>query len=106
MPMNAAKALGPQKIYLAILVAALGYFVDVYDIILFTAIRVPSLKALGLDDSQITSVGLMLMNTQLVGMLLGGFAFGIIGDKKGRLVILFGSIILYSLANLANAFVT
>lgn len=98
--------LSKSKVHLAILVAALGYFVDVYDIILFSVIRVPSLKALGLPEAQITSMGLILLNIQLVGMLIGGFAFGSLGDKKGRLMILFGSILIYSLANLANAYVT
>lgn len=95
-----------RKLYLTILVSALGYFVDVYDIILFAVLRVPSLKALGLAPEEITSIGLNLMNVQLLGMLIGGVAWGMLGDKRGRLSILFGSIILYSTANFANAFVT
>ncbi|MBS0287108.1 MAG: MFS transporter [Proteobacteria bacterium] len=95
-----------RKLLLTIMVSALGYFVDVYDIILFAVLRVPSLKALGLSPEEITSVGLDLLNFQLVGMLLGGVVWGMLGDKRGRLSILFGSIILYSLANFANAFVT
>lgn len=94
------------KLGFAILVSALGYFVDVYDIILFNAVRVPSLQALGLVGEQLTNVGLSLITLQLLGMLLGGIAWGILGDKRGRLSILFGSIFLYSSATLANAFVT
>lgn len=95
-----------KKLWFAIAVSALGYFVDVYDIILFAVIRVPSLKALSLSDEQITSVGLLLINLQLLGMLIGGLVWGVLGDKRGRLSVLFGSILLYSTANLANAFVT
>lgn len=94
------------KLGFAILVSALGYFVDVYDIILFNAVRVPSLQALGLVGEQLTNVGLSLITLQLLGMLLGGIPWGILGDKRGRLSILFGSIFLYSSATLANAFVT
>ena len=85
--------------------SALGYFVDVYDIILFTAVRVPSLKALSITGEELTSIGLRLLNIQLLGMLVGGIVWGMIGDKRGRMSVLFGSIILYSSANLANAFV-
>lgn len=95
-----------QKLGFALAVAALGYFVDVYDIILFTAVRVASLKSLLLTDEQITSVGIQLMNIQLIGMLIGGLTWGMLGDKRGRLSILFGSILIYSSATFANAFVT
>ncbi len=91
---------------LAVVVAALGYFVDLYDLVLFSILRVPSLVALGIGPTDVTSVGGLLLNVQLVGMLLGGVAFGVLGDRRGRLTVLFGSIVLYSLANLANAFVT
>lgn len=94
------------KLGLVIAVSALGYMVDVYDVIIFTAVRVPSLQALELSPDQITSVGLLLINTQLIGMLLGGIFWGMLGDKRGRLSTLFGSILLYSSATLANAFVT
>ncbi|HRE32844.1 MAG TPA: hypothetical protein PLD88_12775, partial [Candidatus Berkiella sp.] len=73
---------------------------------LFSNVRIPSLKSLGLSEEEITSVGLSLINIQLIGMLLGGIAFGMLGDKRGRLSVLFGSIFLYSSATLANAFVT
>lgn len=95
-----------SSIWLAIIISALGYFVDVYDIILFSAVRIPSLTALGVAPDHITSVGMQLINIQVAGMLIGGFFWGMLGDKRGRLEILFGSIALYSTATLLNAFVT
>lgn len=94
-----------RALALAILVSALGYLVDIYDIMIFSVVRVPSLKAIGVADEQLTSVGLHLLNCQLVGMLVGGLLWGVLGDKRGRITVLFGSIFLYSVANLANAFV-
>lgn len=94
-----------KKVILAVLVASLGYFVDIYDLILFSIVRVPSLRDLGLNDQEILDQGLLLLNMQMGGMLLGGILFGVLGDKKGRLSVLFGSILLYSVANLLNAFV-
>lgn len=88
-----------------VIVAALGYFVDIYDLVLFSIVRKPSLKAIGLSDIQIENNGLWLLNIQMIGMLVGGVIWGIIGDKKGRLSVLFGSILLYSVANIFNAFV-
>jgi MFS family permease len=88
-----------------VIVAALGYFVDIYDLVLFSIVRKPSLKAIGLSEIQIENYGLWLLNIQMIGMLIGGVIWGIIGDKKGRLSVLFGSILLYSLANILNAFV-
>jgi predicted MFS family arabinose efflux permease len=91
----------------AVIVAALGYFVDIYDLILFSIVRVKSLADLGIvDKAEVTNQGLFLINMQMGGMLLGGILWGILGDKKGRLSVLFGSILLYSLANIANGFVT
>jgi putative MFS transporter len=90
---------------LAVVVAALGYMVDIYDLILFLVIRVPSLKGIGVPDAQLFEVGTRLINMQMVGMLLGGILWGVLGDRRGRLSVLFGSIILYSLANIANGFV-
>ena len=91
----------------AVIVAALGYFVDIYDLILFSIVRVESLKDLGITAAQeVTDKGLFLINMQMGGMLLGGILWGILGDKHGRLSVLFGSILLYSLANIANGFVT
>ena len=87
---------------LAVLVAALGYFVDIYDLILFAMVRGPSLAALGVAEAERTSEGIYLFNMQMGGMLVGGILWGMIGDKRGRLSVLFGSITLYSLANLVN----
>lgn len=89
-----------------VIVAALGYFVDIYDLLLFSIIRITSLKSLGVADDQLLSQGIFLINSQMAGLLAGGIIWGIMGDKKGRLSVLFGSILLYSLANIANGFVT
>ena len=94
-----------KNIWLAVLVAALGYFVDVYDIVIFTVVRTQSLQALGISGDDLTFVGIKLLNIQLLGMLVGGILWGVVGDKKGRTSVLFGSIILYSISNLLNAFV-
>ena len=88
-----------------VVVAALGYFVDIFDLALFGIVRVQSLQDLGLSSSEILSEGVRLLNSQMLGLLLGGLLWGVLGDKWGRLRVLFGSILLYSLANLANAFV-
>lgn len=88
-----------------VLVAALGYFVDIYDLLLFGIIRVESLQSLGLSYDEIASQGLRLASIQMAGLLIGGIIWGVMGDKRGRLSVLFGSIILYSLANIANGFV-
>lgn len=95
-----------KNIALIILVASLGYFVDIYDLILFSVVRVKSLKDLGVADEDMLSVGTTIINSQMFGMLLGGIIWGILGDKRGRLSVLFGSIITYSLANIANGFAT
>lgn len=92
-------------IYATVTVAALGYFVDIYDLLLFSIIRVESLKSIGVAADDLQNIGLSLLNWQMLGMLIGGLGWGILGDKKGRLSVLFGSIILYSLANIANGFV-
>ncbi len=89
----------------AILVAALGYFVDIYDLLMFSILRVPSLQSLGLTDAQIATDGLKIINFQMAGLLLGGILWGVLGDKRGRLKVLFASILIYSLGNLANAWV-
>ncbi|MGJ1319638.1 MFS transporter [Sphingobacterium spiritivorum] len=96
----------PKILNAAVIVAALGYFVDIYDLLLFSIVRVPSLQALGYSGEQLTNHGIFLLNIQMVGMLVGGIFWGILGDKKGRLSVLFGSICLYSIANIANGFVT
>lgn len=95
-----------SKAKMLIAVAALGYFVDVYDLILFSVVRNPSLKSLGLSGAELLNQGLNLMNVQMGGMLLGGILWGVYGDKKGRKSVLFGSILLYSVANALNGFVT
>ena len=89
-----------------VVVAALGYFVDIYDLILFSIVRVESLNELGVTAKEaVTNQGLYLINMQMGGMLLGGVLWGVLGDKRGRLSVLFGSILIYSLANIANGFV-
>ena len=88
-----------------VIVAALGYFVDIYDLLLFSIIRVKSLKGIGLSDEQCLSQGQFIISIQMAGLLIGGILWGIMGDKKGRLSVLFGSIVLYSMANIANGFV-
>ncbi len=90
---------------LPVIVAALGFFVDVFDLLLFGIVRKPSLRELGLSDEAILSEGELLLSVQMTGMMLGGIVWGILGDKKGRLKVLFGSILLYSIANIANGFV-
>ena len=84
-----------------VVVAALGYFVDIYDLLLFGIVRIPSLKDLQLE---VDVVGTLILNYQMLGLLLGGILWGVLGDKKGRLSVLFGSILVYSLANIACGF--
>jgi MFS family permease len=91
---------------LIVTIAALGYFVDVFDLALFSIVRTESLKDLGLSGDALLADGVKLLNAQMFGMLLGGLLWGMIGDKLGRVQTLFGSILLYSLANIANGFVT
>ena len=90
---------------IAVLVAALGYFVDIYDLLLFQIVRVDSLTSLGLNADQVKSSGEFIISIQMIGLLVGGIIWGVMGDKKGRLSVLFGSIILYSVANIINGFV-
>ncbi|HEY1008274.1 MAG TPA: MFS transporter, partial [Sphingobacteriaceae bacterium] len=84
-----------KSVFFLVTVAALGYFVDIYDLLLFLIIKNKSLHEIGVPDSQITDVGLTLMNWQMAGLLLGGILWGVLGDKKGRISVLFGSIIMY-----------
>ena len=102
--------MNPHKIYhspfnIAVLAAGLGFFIDAFDMFLFNVYRIPSLKDLGLTGAALTSAGEKLLAIQMAGMMLGGIITGLIADKKGRLTALFGSIILYSLANIANGYV-
>ncbi len=94
-----------RRAFLAILVATLGYFVDVYDLILFSVLRQNSLSDLGYGPKEIEDYGILLLNLQMVGMLVGGLMWGVLGDKRGRLSVLFGSIITYSVANILNGLV-
>jgi hypothetical protein len=89
---------------LPVIVAALGYFVDIYDLLLFGIVKVPSLQGLGFNEKEVAHVGTLIFNWQMGGLLLGGILWGILGDKKGRLSVLFGSIILYSFANIMCGF--
>src|SRR4051812_30286201 len=90
---------------IVVIVAALGYFVDIYDLILFNVVKKASLSSLGYVGEELERTGLTLFNWQMTGMLLGGIVWGILGDRRGRVKVLFGSIVLYSLANIANGFV-
>jgi len=99
-----------SKIYhsvfnISVLVAGIGFFIDAFDLFLFNVYRVPSLKDLGLSGDELTRMGEKLLSVQMAGMMVGGIVTGIIADKKGRVTVLFGSILLYSLANFANSFV-
>jgi MFS family permease len=89
----------------AVLIAGLGFFVDAFDLLLFNVLRIPSLSELGFSGSELTRNGETLLAFQMAGMMLGGIGSGMLADRFGRASVLFGSILLYSLANLANAFV-
>jgi len=93
-----------QLFSVPVIVAALGYFVDIYDLLLFSIVRKPSLMALGVTEADLLSQGGFLLQVQMTGLLVGGLIWGVMGDKRGRLSVLFGSILLYSLANIANGF--
>ncbi|WNG26151.1 MFS transporter [Cystobacter fuscus] len=96
-----------RRPWLAVMVAALGYFVDMFDLVMFSILRIPSLRGIGVTDpEELARLGKHLLDMQLIGMLLGGFAFGAAGDRFGRTRTLYASIALYSTANLLNAFVT
>ncbi|MDZ4793365.1 MAG: MFS transporter [Bacteroidota bacterium] len=99
----------PVSIFnIAVIVAALGYFVDIYDLLLFTIVREPSLSDLGVDltiKQEVIAASTKVINWQMWGLLIGGIIWGVMGDKKGRLSVLFGSIILYSIANFFTGFV-
>jgi MFS transporter, putative metabolite:H+ symporter len=94
-----------RGIGLAVLAAALGYFVDAYDLILYNIVRVQSLRGVGVPEAALLGTGVDLLNTQLIGMLVGGVLWGVIGDRRGRRSVLFGSIFLYSAATLANGLI-
>src|SRR5690606_39006137 len=96
---------GKSNVALLVTVAALGYFVDIYDLIIFSIVRIKSFQDIGVPDELMRSKGEYVLNMQMGGLLIGGVIWGIIGDKFGRLRVLFGSILLYSLANIYNGFV-
>lgn len=103
--MESAVSAKPALLHRAVVVSALGYFVDIYDLILFSIVRKKSLTDIGVGEADILQVGMRLIDLQMIGMLVGGVIWGVLGDKRGRISVLYGSILLYSLANLANAFV-
>ena len=104
--MTKLSAAGQSGIFsLAVVVAALGYFVDIYDLLLFTIVREPSLRGINVADADMVVASTKIINWQMLGLLIGGVLWGILGDKKGRLSVLFGSILLYSAANFATGFV-
>ena len=94
-----------RNVWIIILVASLGYFVDIYDLIIFSIVRVKSFEEIGVSPQDMRAEGEFVLNMQMGGLLIGGVIWGIIGDKFGRLKVLFGSILLYSLANIYNGFV-
>ena len=102
-----ARAFSPENKSKSVLiiVAALGYFVDIFDLLIFSIVREHSLKALNVPEAEIINASTRVINWQMLGLLLGGILWGIMGDKKGRLSVLFGSILLYSVANFMNGFV-
>jgi MFS family permease len=95
-----------KAIFLTLVVSALGYFVDIFDLLLFSIVRVQSLKDLGVSGDALLEQGVFLINVQMAGLLIGGIFWGVLGDKIGRIGVLFASITLYSLANIANGFIT
>ena len=104
--MSMSKSTETKILNAAVIVAALGYFVDIYDLLLFGFVRVKSLTDLGFSGQELTDHGLTLQNWQMFGMLLGGILWGVLGDKKGRVRVLYFSIALYSIANILNGFAT
>jgi len=104
-PLSTTRSRQTSVLSLVVIVSSLGYFVDIYDLLLFTIIRIRSLNDLGITGDAQQTVGLSLLNFQMVGLLVGGILWGILGDKKGRLSVLFGSILLYSLGNIGNGLI-
>src|ERR1700712_1002206 len=102
---DATAAKATRNMIFLVLVASLGYFVDIYDLLIFSIVRVKSLTEIGVPVAEIKTQGTFIINVQMFGLLLGGILWGIIGDKFGRIKVLFGSILLYSLANFANGLV-
>lgn len=94
-----------KHIWLLVIVAALGYFVDIYDLVIFSIVRVQSFHDIGIPEQDMRVNGEYVLNMQMGGLLVGGLLWGVLGDKFGRIKVLFGSILMYSLANIANGFV-
>ncbi len=103
---SASAALTKNPFNILVIVAALGYFVDIYDLVLFSVVRQASLLGIGVPEEDLLATGVWLLNWQMGGMLVGGIFWGVYADRRGRLSVLFGSILLYSLANVLNGFVT
>ncbi|MGZ3822495.1 MAG: MFS transporter [Mucilaginibacter sp.] len=102
---DATAARPSRNIVFLIIVTSLGFFVDVYDLMIFSIVRIKSLHDIGIADADIRLKGVYIINMQMLGLLLGGVLWGILGDKLGRIKVLFGSILVYSLANFANGMV-
>ncbi|MDI1232923.1 MAG: MFS transporter [bacterium] len=94
-----------RNVYWIVIIAALGYFVDIYDLILYNVVKAKSLESIGITGQAFKDSEHILFNWQMFGMMLGGLIWGILGDKKGRISVLFGSILMYSVANIANGLV-
>ncbi|HVW15606.1 MAG TPA: MFS transporter [Mucilaginibacter sp.] len=103
---EAASSKTNRNVFFLVLVASLGYFVDIYDLLVFSIVRMPSLLAIGVKSADIKNTGIAILNWQMFGLLIGGLVWGIMGDKLGRIKVLFGSILLYSVANFINGRVT
>jgi len=95
-----------RNVIFLVIVASLGYFVDIYDLLVFSIVRTPSLLAIGVKAANVKAAGISIINWQMFGLLIGGLIWGIVGDKLGRIKVLFGSILLYSIANFVNGKVT
>ena len=104
--MNQYSAKANKNVIFIIIVASLGYFVDIYDLVIFSIVRVQSFQDIGIPEAEMRTGGEYVLNMQMGGLLIGGIIWGIIGDKFGRIKVLFGSILLYSIANMANAYVS
>ncbi|MFI5138968.1 MAG: MFS transporter [Sphingobacteriales bacterium] len=104
MTADASAKLTRNAVFL-VLVASLGYFVDIYDLLIFSIVRKASLLDIGVKAADILPKGVFIINVQMFGLLLGGILWGVLGDKLGRIKVLFGSILLYSIANFANSYV-
>lgn len=103
--MNTTPVASKKNVVFIIIVAAMGYFVDIYDLVIFSIVRIRSFQDIGIAEAEMRTGGEYVLNMQMGGLLIGGVIWGVIGDKFGRIKVLFGSILLYSFANIANAFV-